>query len=310
MRLDLMNDGVSFEWESFDTFKPDFDRIIKARPAAFERQLLSVDTGWSSRDKFNWYGTVDGWKDVMHKTEHGWPELRQTLAKMLDDIQLEIPPFTSYVSTRRRKRVRAEHGDTIDMMRVYNGDLDHAWELPAHIERMAINTKRVTLVFDVTANGGIKNSQAMWRAALCMLLTDKLASVGRVFEVWVIDSTAGAFNTGFFTAARSAPRVLWAAWCVKRSNDPIVMDRLCAMLSIGFMRVAGFMAIGAGPWEPNPYIGSAYNRGLPCTLRDRRAAGEVVVRIGECYSKEEVLIEYARAWKEVEEHSAANAHVK
>ena len=72
------------------------------------------------------------------------------------------------------------------------------------------------------------------------------------------------------------------------------------MVSVGFMRTAGFMAMGAGPWEPSSGFGSALGYGLPATLRERREAGEAVLRIGQCYSKQAVIEEYKNAWTEVE----------
>jgi len=309
MRMELLSDGVSFEWESFEDFMKDFERVKKERREFFDRHFSDDD--WRLGTSFieRWYGCAGGWKECIEKTLNGWPELRQKLEAMLRDIELDIPQFTSHIATRRRKRMRGDHGDVLDMQRVWSGELDRAWELPAHVERMAYNTKRVTLVFDVTANGSVDAESALWRAALCMLLTDKLAQVGRVFEVWIIDSTAGAFNSDWSSYSDpTVPRNLWAAWCVKRSGDPLVMDRLCSMLNIGFMRTAGFAAIAAGPWEPNPGIGAALNHSLPGSLRARRADGEVVVRVGECYSKKEMIAEYVRAWQEVEKHSQENVH--
>lgn len=289
-----MNDGVSYEWLTYEDFLKDLKVIKQERPGTFNR---TVECGRHDADR--WWG-APSYYEVQRKIENGWPELRERLLKMLHGIELELPLFPTAATVRRRKRFRGDQGDSLDMGRVWNGQLDTAWERPKRTEKQANSTKRITLAFDVTANAIVNNDMAMWRAALCTLLVDSLARAGRIFEIWVVDSTSNPFA---WSNARRPPR-LWAAWCVKRTADPLVLDRLCAMVSVGFMRTAGFMAMGAGVWEPSAGFGGALGTGLPATLRERQAAGEVVLRIGECYSKRAVIAEYARAWEEVEAHSA------
>lgn len=313
MKMTRTHDGVSFEWNSFEEFLVDFYRVRDTDPTFFNH-AVSVGTGndggsflslFSSHrpDSMSWLGVPGGWREIIQKTSYGWPDLRKQLEAMMQGIELEIPRLETHTAIRRRKRVRSDHGDVLDMHRVYNGELDKAWELPTRIERMAVNTKRVTLAFDVTANGGVRHDEAMWRAALCTLLTDRLAQLGRVFEVWVIDSTCNPFQD------YGAPPNLWSSWCVKASGDPIVMDRLCAMVSVGYMRICGFVAEGCGPWTVSSGFGGALNSGLPASLRERQDGGEAVIRIGECYNRWQVIQEFARAIAEVEEHAEANKHV-
>jgi hypothetical protein len=203
--------------------------------------------------------------------------------------------------TRRRKMTRGDHGDSIDMQKVWNGDMEHAWSRPVKVERLVINNKRITLAFDVTANGYVTNEMAMWRAALCMLLVSSLTKAGRTFEIWVTDSTSHPFEREYSAnPANATPTQLWTAWCVKRTSDPVVMDRLCSMVSVGFMRCMGFAAEAAGPWKVTSSFGGALNRGLPHTLRERQKAGECVVRIGECYNKQQCLDHYKSVWSELE----------
>jgi len=173
------------------------------------------------------------------------------------------------------------------------------------IEKLVPNNKRITICFDVTSNGWVTNEQAMWRAALCMLLVQSLTKAGRTFEVWITDSTGYPFAGNGIDG--KPPRNLWTAWCVKRTSDPVVMDRMCSMVSVGFMRTVGFMAEGAGQWPVSSGFGSALNRGLPHTLRDRQKAGEVVMRIGECYSKQQCLTHYKQVWNEIESRSNVEA---
>jgi hypothetical protein len=166
---------------------------------------------------------------------------------------------------------------------------------------MAINTKRVTLAFDIGSHCQITNAQALWRTALCLLLTDRLAGAGRVFEVWVVSSGMEVFTNG--------PRTLYTGMCVKRSGEPLVLDRMCGMFSVGFLRTAFFCAWQCCQWTTTDHLGYPAHEGLPDELEQRRKGGEVVLRVGECLSKEAMLAEYKRAWEEVEKHSIENVHV-
>ena len=284
--------GVSFEWDSYEDFEKDRADLAVQKPR-FKKYADET----SNAGGMNWLGVDDGYEGVYRRVRNGWPELREATTRMMKGIELELPMLPSYAMLRKRKIRRDDHGDQLDMPRVWNGELETAWSRPARTERMSVDTRRITLAFDVTANASIKNSQAMWRAALCMLLVDAMARAGRIMEVWVIDSTAYPFK---MDSTRQVPLRLWSGWCAKRTNDPIVMDRLCAMVSVGYMRTVGFTAYGCGPWDPSATFGSALNTGLTRTLRDRQKAGEIVLRIGECYSREQCVDEYKRACAEVE----------
>jgi len=293
-RLTQTGKDVSYEWESFEDFMADLENIKKNQPACYAATCSHAQTA-------SWIGTEGGFQGMVGRVVNGWPELRTKLEALLKNVELEVPRFPSMTHTRRRKRSRGDFGDTLTMHKVWSGDLDHAWERPKRVEKLALNTKRITLAFDVTANGFVTNEMAMWRAALCMLLVDSLTRAGRSFEIWVTDSTGHPFEQ----MGSIIPQNLWTAWCVKRTSDPIVMDRLCSMVSVGFMRCMGFAAEAAGPWTVRSSFGGALNYGLPHSLRERQSKGECVVRIGECYSKSQCLQHYKQVWEEIEARMAA-----
>lgn len=289
------NSGVSFEWDNFEQFDTDVDWMKK-------RGVRPHGSAWdgSWRMGTEWLGGPSNAAEFMEKVRHGWPELREQLEVMMKGIELELPLVPSRTEVRRRKRHRDDHGDTLDMTRVWNGDIGRAWERPVRVDVHTISTKRVTVAIDVMSHAGITNTQAMWRAALAVALCDALARAGRVFEVWVTSSYANLWRDS------DTPRRCWHGWCVKRTADPLNLDRLCSMVSVGFLRVPSFWAAHAVKgWEPTNSYGMCANDGLPKTLQDRKDGGEVVLRIDQCYSKHQMLREYARAWKEVEDHAAA-----
>jgi hypothetical protein len=293
---------VSYEWNNFDEWFAEYKEWVKlpanASLRAAHGYTASQLTGVGGN--LSWYGHKDGFDGTLSAIDKGWSELRQSLERKMADVTLDLPVFPSYTMTRKRKRKWMAEGDDYDQQRTWSGDLEHAWCKPVRTERMAPNMRRVTLAFDVSDNASVSNDQAMWRAALSMLLCDSLARAGRTFEVWAIDSTSRPF------AGSYVPTLLYSAWMIKGANEPAVMDRLAGMLGVGFMRTVGFMAMGMGPYVPSSGLGSAAHFGLPHTLEQRRKDGEVIIRIAGCHTKQQALVAYADAWREVEKCAEQN----
>lgn len=275
----------STAWDSLDAFHADLVKAQELDPE-FHEFVKTVGSGES------WFG-CGSMAEFERNLMYGWPELRTQLEAMLSDVELDVPRFPSQTEVRKRKRRRTDHGDTLDITRVWSGDLDHAWEKPQRITRVMPNTKRITLCFELGAHCGIRNSQAMWRAALCMLLVKSLSQAGRTFEIWC-QSTTGNCYIG------SGPSTFRTGWCVKSAGEPVVMDKLCAMVSVGMLRTNAFMAYNMTPYRPGMGLGTPVNSGLLHGLRKRQKNGEVVLRIGHCFSRQDVLNTYKQSWSEIE----------
>src|SRR5712672_397052 len=68
-----------------------------------------------------WLGVEGGSSAVQRIFTEGWPE---GVTRTLEALKgLQVRRATSI----RRKRIRADFGDAIDMQRVYRGDLANAW---------------------------------------------------------------------------------------------------------------------------------------------------------------------------------------
>jgi hypothetical protein len=297
MRTIKHSDGASatYEWDSYEEWHAEWVEFSKTARGIEHRRAHGYGSLFTDPKSLErWYGHREGFDATLNCINNGWPELRQKLIKLMEGVELDLPTFPSLTMTRRRKRRWNDEGDEYDQQRTWNGDLDHAWAKAVRTEKLQPNTKRVTLAFSVSDNGCVSNDQAMWRAALSLLLCDALARAGRVFEVWCIDSTESAFESYI------APRTLYSGWMVKASHEPAVMDRLAGMLGVGFLRTVQFMSQDMGPWRCSTSLGRCIHTGLPHTLEERRKGGEVVIRIAGCYSKQEAIARYAEAWREVE----------
>ena len=286
----IANDQLSMEWETFEQFFADIAQASKAG------QRMNVNP----HNAVEWYGTCGGADGVMRRVRDGWPELRAKLEELTRDIELELPNVPARAMLRRRKRHRSDHGDTLDMTRVWGGELDRAWERPVREDVHTVTTKRVTVALDLGTPWHMTQTDTLWRAALALLLCDRLARAGKVFEVWV----TGTAQDIWHVAPTGTNNTMTAAWCVKRTQDPLVLDRLCSMVTAGFWRACGFWSfhtvLDAKVASRYGYYPGNHEK-LPASLQARRDAGECVLHARACLSKRAMLAEYARSWEEVEQ---------
>lgn len=282
---------LSLEWESCEDFERD--------KAKLSQYAIGQVTRPRSYSNDAWYGHKDGYPGFTQAIARGWPELRAILAAMLAGIERDLPLVPSYAETRRRKRRRGDAGDELDMGRVWNGELDKAWTRPVKDNRLATDQRRVTVVINTAMGHTISNEKAMWKAALAMLVCDSLIRTGRSVEIWSVASCTDMWTQGRFPLTT-------LAWCVKKTSEPVLMDRLATMVSVGFFRTYGFLAMHTQPdLEVIGYRGYPCNIALPHTLKEREDRGEVVVRIDRCYTKQEAIAQYQQIWKTLHEQKEA-----
>lgn len=289
MRLREMENGrVSFEW---DTLKELLEDIEEAK----QKSCAQFTAGSYIDDPESWYGCGSE-AEYMHHLQNGWPELRQQLEKMMEDAIPLLPQFHNKTIERHRKRKRADHGDELDMGRVWNGELDTAWVAPHHTERESITTKRITVAIDISTSCQRSNNQCMWRAALATVLCDKLAAAGKSFEVYATSRQSRVWYNDV--------RTLHTAFCIKRTSEPLVLDTLCTMVSVGMQRACNFRSFHTAldGQVKSHYATYDVHDGLPATLQERRDKGELILHIDACFSRTEMLREYEKAWHAVEEH--------
>lgn len=298
MKTTIQGRTAHYEWLSYDEWYADYLKHVDTQRGKSQRDYRAKRHEPQGRHHCQeWYGKAEGFDATLSCINSGWPELRQQLLDMMKGVELDLPIFPSMVLTRRRKRQWTDDGDEFNQQRAWAGQLETCWSKPVRTERVEPNTRRITVVFDVGDNANIDNSEAMWRAALSLLLCDSLAKAGRTFEVWCVSALDGAFINGPASNVRNG-------WLVKAAHEPVVIDRLAGMLSIGFFRTAGFISSGMGQSNPNEHLGQVVRDKLPITLQERSAAGELMLVISGCYSRSQAIAHYAKAWRDLE--AAAN----
>lgn len=233
-----------------------------------------------SRSGASWfYASSAG--EAFTKIRDGWPELVATLEPMIEQLRKRFSMGTAAAvntEVRRRKIRRGASGDSLDMNRVWNGDLDHAWSKPEKFPRLSASQRYATIFADCSASACVRAPDTLWRAAAAYCMIELLTRMGINTEVW-----SGASGSNNFSE-RGAPYKFRSGVRIKEFTQPLNENRLATMLCAPFYRTWLFGAYMAGPWRVSGGLAGLYNMGLPKPLVDRKEAGERVFTVGSCLS--------------------------
>lgn len=269
-----------------------FEEMERELPKYNERQLRNQQELRDTPTGTYWFGHDKGFDGHLKLVRDGWPQYADVVRAVSQRIEANLDLSTVQAMTtdvRRRKRMRRDSGDTLHMTRVWNGDLDHAWDRPERVPRRAPSQRYATIYVDLSSSAIRNASEGIWRAACAMKINDLFTSAGIATEVWVGDSTGAAYNGRGVTEAGAT----WTGVCAKEFTQPLNEDRLAVLTSIGTLRTVCFMMLAAAPYEIRSSFGSPFNHGLVLPLRERLAKGERVIRIGSCWSMDDAKREIA-----------------
>jgi len=133
-------------------------------------QLRSV--GHYAHKGQSWWG-VRNVEEVVRISKDGWPA---GLEKVWSSLQvLEMPEMISV----RRKKVRKSFGDHLDIQRVYQGDLERAWESTERHPSRGVGHTTTTIFVDINASYSTTADSCFWRGACAIVLADALERAGR-----------------------------------------------------------------------------------------------------------------------------------
>lgn len=182
----------------------------------------------------NWLGSgIDSLSELKTILADGWNEGVKRAKKIQSHFQKElvIPPQT----VNRRRRVHGDHGDEIDMQKVYSGELDKSW---ATCRRTQFVAKPVIKIMtNIGGNSKRTGDELFYKGVCSAVLTDLLESNGYRVEVIGYQHTAKPFLDV------DAPRYTYQEIVFKRADGPLDFNRLltCTALS-GWYRYHGFKA--------------------------------------------------------------------
>ena len=173
----------------------DFDSIAEMIQAPFTRtdnyercaQQLGHPGAWGpavglAGHGTSWYGGTAA--QAAERAERGWVEGADEALKRLANLSVPLP------TSVKRKLVREDHGDELDIHAVYRGDLSHAWS--SRKRRPVRGSMLVRLVSQSDVNAWVTAEQLFWRGAALIKMADILTAAGYSVEILGVTSSTSA----------------------------------------------------------------------------------------------------------------------
>lgn len=232
----------------------------------------------------DWHGTASA-EETRRQIDNGWPALLESVQTKAATIDKQLivadEAVSQLVTQRRRKRHRSDYGDTLDIHRVWGGQLDTAWERPTKQSRITHSQRYATIIVENSTSSNYTHDEAMWRAVAAFKICDLLNRMRYVQEIWVQNTTIHCHYGVYKT---------WIATRIKEYEQPMNLGRLAALSSVGFARLHGFedKALGARDVEMT-YGYPCQDGSLVHPLKERAAQGERIVYIGHCFTMPEAV---------------------
>lgn len=192
----------------FDTV----DGFLEAayRPTTFAN---SFNESWwrEHRDYISdpkWFGMrlpstdrVLSYKDVEKLIADGWTEGLAMVVEFMERLDVPVVPSV------RRRLVWTDQGDHIEMPKVWNGQLDTAWQIGRR--RSAHGPRTVRIAVDACGGSDSEAKNMVWRGIASMALADTLIEAGHNVELMttfkVHDTSDNVYTTMIVTKGALMP---------------------------------------------------------------------------------------------------------
>jgi hypothetical protein len=191
-----------------------------------DNNKTSAEEHWKRKSDKDWLGvrSVSELRSVLTK---GYPE---GVAK-LEKITVGDLPAPQDI---RRRRVRSDQGDELDMQAVYRGDLSRAWSRTKRQSRNSVRS--VSIVIDLAGNANVTSDELFWRGAAGLRLASELTEAGYSVAIY------GAAGAEEITTQGSNNVCQFVE--IKAEDSPLDMDRLASLTCLsGFFRTSLFTGI-------------------------------------------------------------------
>lgn len=215
----------------------------------------------------SWYGPTNNVaKDVINHALLGDGELYSAkLRPMVDELNQNLGTNTAtYIQqVKKAKRIRTKdiYGDELDIHRVYQGQLDKAWDRRKRVES---NEKMnlITIVVDIGGLGGDPVVESLWRAAATLKIVSDYEAAGKSIKI-IVASAANSVIIG-------SNAVVAQSITVKNYNERLPLERVAAMCHLGFHRTFSFASRLC-----HPYGEVAYSFGGSFKLTQRHITAQI-----------------------------------
>jgi hypothetical protein len=183
-----------------------------------------------------WLGkTNNNAKDVINHALGGDQKMCDDLIRKIDQfksaIGAERTDYSAPIRKVKRKRIKSDFGDAIDIHKVYQGQLDQAWDRMVRIEADRISPL-VTICIDLCGSAMEDCSSSYWRAAVALHLSDELQAAGKSVKIVVAMASDGAMT--------NSKKRMSTSIVIKEFNQQVNIERIAAMTHFGFLRTFMF----------------------------------------------------------------------
>lgn len=178
----------------------------------------------------SWYGIEGGVDAVKRTLIEGYQDGATMVDKLYDAIAPSLPRAVDF----RRKPIRGDQGDTLDIHAVNRGDLAKAWTRTTR--KANTGTGLVRIAVDICGNAYVTAEQLKWRGVAALALARAMVKAGYSVEIVAGQSGKGAFS--------SSDAIGTITVTVKPRYTPLDTATLAATVCLpGFFRYLGFLSI-------------------------------------------------------------------
>ena len=202
---------------SYDSVAEFLDAVHECRNPIndkYRRELLERD------NENDWLGAgcVTG-NDVLRLMREGWPAGQRKMAGLMDGFDTsELTPMDT-----RRRLVRGDMGDHLDIGSVYAGRIGTAWTSARR--KTAKAPQRVDILVNVGVAAMQRADVVFWRGACAVALADKLSQAGYMVRIAVT-----------YVAETTSKESVNIRVTVKDYDKPLDMATTATVLLPGFFR--------------------------------------------------------------------------
>lgn len=181
---------------------------------------------------------------------------------------------------RKRKRVKRDHGNSLDIHEVMQGRVDRAWDGLKFETREVQANKNIHLIINCSLNAGITADMAQWRSAAAIAIHDELVRQGKSVAVYMVRTSQNMFEGYSGINTLMVP--------IKRLGQYMSVEHMAAWTSATFTRVVMMYKYSNSIPGRKPTMGYGFAQNwevLPHTLRKLRDSGQACVYVPHCYTE-------------------------
>lgn len=189
---------------------------IESNQALAHNSLIAHDQG--GKPHSDWLG-ADTLDEFETRLKFGWTEGADRLSTLATK-EIEI-------KSMRRRRVKSDQGDELDMQAVWRGDMSRAWTLTRRESRFG--PRSVSIVCNLSCNWTQSAKDLFWRGAAALKLAEALTNAGYNVAIYGATATKNIATKGDFQIVQFVE--------IKAEDSPLDVSALAAIVAMpGFKR--------------------------------------------------------------------------